>query len=100
MNTLYHAADPIEAEILKDYLAAHGIAVMIFGAFAWGGRGELPADIYPRLQLEDERDAVRARQLLHQYERRAYIHSIWRCGCGETCPSHFEVCWNCGASHT
>ncbi|MGH8462345.1 MAG: DUF2007 domain-containing protein [Stenotrophobium sp.] len=98
MNTLYVAADPIEAEILRGYLAAHGIATSVFGSFAWSGRGDLPVDIYPRLQLQDERDHDRARQLLAQYEQHAHVHSIWRCGCGECSPAYFEACWNCGAS--
>ncbi|MGH8506785.1 MAG: DUF2007 domain-containing protein [Stenotrophobium sp.] len=96
MRTVYVAADPFEAEILKAYLAEHRIAVTVFGSYAWSGRGDLPVDIYPRLQLQDERDHDRARQLLEQYEQRAHEHSIWRCSCGEPCPLHFESCWNCG----
>ncbi len=95
MPTLYLAADPIEAAILKDYLGDHGIGVTVVGAYAWGGRGDLPADIYPRLELLDARDEVRARELLALYERRGRIPSIWNCVCGESSPLHFELCWNC-----
>ena len=97
MPALYRPADPLEAEILKDYLLAHGIEVDILGAYAGGGRGDLPADDYPRLQLRDPRDEARARDLLQRYERNAVIPWQWRCACGETCPDSFEVCWNCGA---
>jgi hypothetical protein len=96
MSSLYQAADPIEAEILRQYLEVHGIAVSIFGSMAWSARGELPADAYPRLHLQDPRDEARARELLHQYERRRHAHGLWHCDCGESSPITFETCWNCG----
>jgi hypothetical protein len=96
MPALYQAADPIEAEILRNYLEAHGIAVVVFGAIAWSGRGELPADSYPRLHLSDPRDEARARELLRQYEHRRHAHGEWRCACGESSPVTFETCWSCG----
>lgn len=96
MSSLYQAADPLEAEILKDYLAAHGIGVHILDGHAWGGRGDLPANIYPRLALQDERDEARARDLLRQYERNAHNPWQWRCACGELSPDNFSVCWACG----
>ncbi|HEY1075322.1 MAG TPA: DUF2007 domain-containing protein [Fontimonas sp.] len=96
MDTLYSAADPIEAEILRSYLQSHGIEVDVFGSPLWGARGELPSDAYPRLILQDSRDHDRARALLHEYERRRHAHGHWRCGCGESSPVTFESCWSCG----
>ncbi len=95
MPALYLAADPMEAQLLSDYLADHDIAVRIDGAFLWSARGELPLE-YPRLYLLDPNDEIRARALLREYERRAHIPSIWRCGCGQDVPHHFELCWSCG----
>lgn len=93
---VYLAAHPVEAEIVRGYLAAHGIATTAHGAYAWSGRGELPADIYPRLYLEDERDWDRARALIREYERRDAARATWRCtGCGEENEEQFAVCWNC-----
>lgn len=97
MAALYLAADPLEAEILRSYLAEHGVAVRVLGGFAWGGRGELPADAWPRLELADARDAERARELIRRYERGRHAHAQWRCGCGESSPVTFETCWQCGA---
>jgi len=94
MSALYLAADPLEAQILRDYLGDQGIGVRIDGEHLWSARGELPME-YPRLYLLDPADEPQARQLLVEYERRAFNPSIWRCGCGETVPSHFELCWNC-----
>lgn len=97
METVYLAADPIEAEILREYLAAHGILCTVLGAGLWGGRGELAADLYPRLCVESPADRDRARGLLRQYEHRRHAHAEWRCACGESSPVHFECCWQCGA---
>lgn len=96
MHPLYQAADPLEAEILKDYLAAHGIAVTIFGGHAWGARGELAANAYPQLHLCEARDEPQARELLHTYERNAHNPWQWRCDCGEMSPDSFDLCWSCG----
>lgn len=96
MQTLYAAADPLEAEILRGYLAEHGIAVRIFGAALWSAHGELPIDAGPRLVLEDPQQDGAARELLRRYERRRHAHASWRCACGEESPLHFELCWSCG----
>lgn len=97
MKPLYLAADPLEAEIVKDYLATHGVASHVFGGFAWGGRGDLPADIYPRVMLENAGDESRARELMTQYQRNGRNPWHWRCGCGELSPDNFGLCWHCGA---
>lgn len=97
MTLIYQAADPLEAGILKDYLAVHGIAVDILGDLAWGGRGELAVDAYPRLHLRDPGDETRARDLLRRYEANAGNRAQWRCGCGEWVPTSFECCWACGS---
>jgi len=93
MSALYLAADPIEAQILRDYLRDNGIAVRIDGEHLWSARGELPME-YPRLYLLDAADELQARALLAEYERRANNPSIWRCMRGETAPLHFEQCRN------
>lgn len=95
VKPLYLAADPLEAEILKDYLAGHGIAVQVFGGLAWGGRGDLPTDIYPRLHTVNPMDEPRARALLRDYERRRHAHAEWLCRCGESSPVTFDACWSC-----
>lgn len=97
MQPIYLAADPIEAALVCDYLAAAGIEAYTTGALAWGGRGDLPADAYPRLYLRRIGDETRARSLLREYERRGRSHSSWTCACGERSPEHFELCWQCGA---
>lgn len=97
MHSVYAAADPVEAEILRAYLAAHDIDVVVLGSPLWGARGDLPAEPYPRLMLRDARDIPRAQDLLRLYERRRHSHANWPCACGEHSPVTFETCWSCGA---
>jgi hypothetical protein len=97
MTPVYAAADPVEVEILRAYLAAHGIDTVVLGSPLWGARGELQADAYPRLMLQDERDESRARDLLRRYERGRHAHASWICACGEHSPVTFEICWACGS---
>lgn len=94
---LYLAANPVEAQLLRDHLAGAGIEVEIRGAYAWGATGELPfAETYPRLHLRDPREWDRARALLRAYEQGAATQPQWRCHrCQELCPGTFEICWNC-----
>jgi len=96
MKAIYHPADPVEAEILRAYLAAHGIEASIFGAGLWSARGELPADPGTRLILHDAGDTDRATELLQRYERHRHAHGVWHCSCGEQSPVTFETCWSCG----
>lgn len=101
MTVLYVAANPVEAEIVKDYLAAHGIAVSIRGVFAWGGVGDLPlAEAYPRLYLEREADRPQATALLLEYERGGARGTRICPRCGEISPGNFVLCWNCGAENS
>ena len=95
MSTIYSAANPIEAEILRAYLAAHGIETRVLGTELWSARGELAVDAYPRLWLCDPADTDRANALLKQYQRAAFAGADWRCDCGETVPAAFGSCWSC-----
>lgn len=96
MVPVYSAADPVEVEILRAYLASHEIDTVVLGSPLWSARGELQADAYPRLLLRDDADEVRARDLLRQYEHRRHAHASWLCTCGERSPVTFEICWSCG----
>jgi predicted metal-dependent HD superfamily phosphohydrolase len=59
MRAIYHAANPIDAQLAVDRLAAEGIAAHVQGAYLSGGVGELPAGDLLRVWVADE-DAVRA----------------------------------------
>lgn len=96
MSVICTAATPMEAEILRAYLGAHGIGARVLGTDLWSARGELAVDAYPRLWLEDPRDKSRAQVLLEQYRHPPVSGPDWQCTCGETVPAGFDLCWSCG----
>ena len=97
---IYLAADPIEAEIVRNLFAAEHIECDVLGALLWSGRGELAADAYPRLLLRDPRDEARARELLAEYALQSTAPAAsWTCACGEPVPANFAVCWSCGGAN-
>lgn len=92
---VYEAADPIEAGIVAGLLAAHGIETVVLGTPLWGGIGELPVNVHPRIHLRHPADRPRALGLIRRYEARG--GADWTCpGCGEPAADSFEQCWNCG----
>ena len=100
MKEVYLASDPVQANMIKDWLAQHRIRAKVFGEFAWGARGELAADGYPKVMLEDERDYELARQLIEEFQRPDPLAASWICPeCAETIEPEFSVCWQCGAAH-
>lgn len=97
-ESLYEAADPVEARIVVNLLEAHGIACRVMGQFGWGGRGDLPINVYPRLHLQNPSDRPRATALLREYQQQDDGgDDAWRCKkCGETSGERFDACWQCG----
>jgi predicted metal-dependent HD superfamily phosphohydrolase len=63
MRAIYHAANPIDAQLAVDRLAAEGIAAHVQGGYLSGGIGELPAGDLLRVWVDDG-DAVRALAVL------------------------------------
>ncbi len=77
MICVYEASDPVNAEIVKDYL---------------------PANAYPQICVTRDADAPRARELVTQWERGEDPRPAWTCaGCGEQLAGAFSDCWRCGA---
>ena len=103
-SVVYLAADPIEAEIVRNLLTTERIACDVTGSLLWSGRGDLAADAYPRVVLRDPRDETRARELIAEYGNRttpmADEAASWSCSaCGERVPGNFAACWACGHMH-
>jgi Putative prokaryotic signal transducing protein len=67
MQTLYEAANALEAHMLRDLLKQQGIAAELHGEHLPGALGELPAAGLVRLVV-DEADHPRARQLVEQWD--------------------------------
>jgi hypothetical protein len=97
MREVYLAADPVNAEIVKDYLQGHGIGAIVRGAHLWSGQGELPANAYPGVWVLDDADAARAGRLLAEFENGRSRQPSWRCpNCDERLAGQFTACWQCG----
>lgn len=96
---VYSARDPANAEIVKDFLEAHGIPAEVHGYYLWGGVGQLPADVYPTIWVINLEDKNEARRLLKEFEAGTTRRGTpWRCpGCHEKLEPQFDVCWRCGA---
>ncbi len=65
MQTIYHAANAIDAQLVVDLLASEGIRAHVQGSFLAGGVGELPAGDLVRVQVADG-EALHARAVLAQ----------------------------------
>lgn len=63
MQTIYHAANAIDAQQVVDLLASEGIGAHVQGGFLAGGIGELPAGDLVRVLVEAA-DALQARAVL------------------------------------
>lgn len=94
---VYIAADPVNAEIAKDMLASHGIDAHVRRQHLWGGAGQLPANVYPGVWVDDDADYDAARRLVDQLERGPIDNAEpWQCpGCGEQLDGQFTRCWSC-----
>ena len=67
MRTAYEASNSIEAHILQGFLMQEGITTQVVGAYLQGGIGELPAQGFVRLMV-DEHDYERARAAIERWE--------------------------------
>ena len=97
MQRLYSAANLPEAHLVRGLLAAAGIEARVFNEYAGGALGELPfSEVAPSVWIEEERDLVRARQVITTYEKASIASGSTRCSaCGEESPSEFSICWQC-----
>lgn len=91
--------DRVQAILLRDALARHGIAAHVLNLNVQGAVGELPPDsALPQVWIADARDRGRARAVFasHEADRRREGPAI-ACGeCHEDNPAGFELCWQCG----
>lgn len=99
-HQVYSAPDPINAEIMKDYLQSFGIAAEVHGYYLWSGIGQLPPDVYPTVWVQHLSQRQEARQLVKRFEAGATGDgSIWTCPrCQEELEPQFDTCWRCGAT--
>lgn len=100
MKQVYIAADMMDAELFKDHLLGRGVPAIVKGAMLTGIIGEIPANTFPTVWVDDDRDYELARKLVEQYEAEGLAigeGEKWSCKqCGETLGPQFTQCWSCG----
>ena len=67
MIKIYQARDITEAHIVRGMLEAHGIEAHVNGYYLQGGIGELAADGFTYVSVNDE-DELHARKIVDQYD--------------------------------
>lgn len=67
MQTVYHAANTVEAHIVAGLLRANGIGAWVGGHYLQGAVGELPPSALGRIEVDDA-DVSAARRILDDYE--------------------------------
>jgi len=98
MQLLYQASDALQANLLKDHLAAHHIRSVVLGDYLSGAAGELSAINFPAVWLVEDRDLLRAGQLLDQFLAPLEPAGDWRCpACGAEVEGEFALCWQCNS---
>ena len=101
MKQLHAARNALEAHLVRDLLASHGIEAEVRGEYLTGGMGELPLDVCS-VWVHDDKELKRARELVNavlsgNFAREASAQR-WTCGqCGEALEGQFTACWQCGA---
>jgi hypothetical protein len=92
--------DRMQAYLLRDILAIHGVKAHVFNANASSIVGDVPVDVaLPELWLDDEADRDRAERVLREHYDAAKRSGVFFCrSCHEENPATFEICWNCGTA--
>ena len=96
MKLIYTSFDLIQVNNVRNLLAAYGIAATLRNEFLGGAAGELPLnEVWPELWVEDHY-AVRAQDLINEYETSEETVTAWHCPCcGELIEGQFSQCWSC-----
>jgi hypothetical protein len=95
---LFVRIDRVQAVLLRDLLAAHGIRTHLLNTHVQGAVGELPPEAaLPQVWLHDSSDRERADALLRRHDaERLRTGTLFCRHCSEESPATFESCWQCG----
>jgi hypothetical protein len=95
MKRIYLAANLPDAQVMADMLNSQGIRVHIFNSYSVGGAGELAAQQWPEVWVDDEAQVEAALGLIRQRDETASLPEKVCPHCGEVNPGNFLSCWNC-----
>lgn len=95
---LFVRIDRVQAVLLRDLLAMHGIRTHLLNTHVQGAVGELPPEAaLPQVWLHDPADRERAGALLRRHDaERLRTGTLFCRHCGEESPATFDSCWQCG----
>jgi hypothetical protein len=98
MKRIYTAESIVQVAHVRNLLEDAGIATEMRNDRLGGAVGEIPfLEAWPEVWV-DERDAVRAEELIElRVHGRGLREAPWDCpGCGERIEGQFDACWHCG----
>ncbi len=109
MIRVYSSPDLSNAYAIKDLLEANGISAHVFNEHVSqmpGAFFRATPDVWPEVQIDDERRLHEAKTLIHDYEKNQQAETEsraerppWKCRkCKEENDDSFEICWKCGAA--
>ncbi len=102
MKLIYEARDPSEAQLVKGFLEAEEIRVIVQSGALGAVLGEMSAspETLPSVWV-DEPDVDRARVIVDRFKSGELTSDVaasnWVCPrCGEALEGQFSKCWHCG----
>lgn len=75
MVKIFNAQNSIEANIVKGMLEANDIPAYVAGEYLQGGIGELAAIDFAFVSV-NEKDEIKALELIHEYETGSYSITV------------------------
>jgi hypothetical protein len=81
---------------VANHLRQNDIDVIIKNQYAAGGAGQLaPIETWPEIWVVDDRDCLRANQLVEELNKDSNKPQ-WQCqNCNEMNDATFDYCWRC-----
>lgn len=81
---------------VANHLRQNDIDVIIKNQYAAGGAGQLaPIETWPEIWVVDDRDCLRASQLVEELNKDSNKPQ-WQCqNCNEMNDATFDYCWRC-----
>lgn len=101
MKQVHTAAEATQARVVRQFLEAEGIDVLIKGEYLDTLKGGVPLpEAMPTVWVLKDEDEARALEVVAAYVNGAAVAGDaepWTCAsCGETHAAQFGACWNCG----
>jgi len=97
---IFSAATPTEAHIVCELLKTEQVQCEVRGEGIFGLQGEIPfgENSEPYIWLLNDKDHLKASQLIQEYQTTQEGQG-WECiECGEENEGQFGACWQCGNS--